>query len=103
MSLLPEFYTATDLHQRVAAAAKARRLAMNITQAALAQRAGVSLATLKRFENGGTASFATVLAVAESLDALAEFTRLFPAPEAATLDDLTAPQRGRKRARGPHD
>ncbi|MEP1933349.1 MAG: helix-turn-helix transcriptional regulator, partial [Roseibium sp.] len=85
MRLTIDIKTAAEIHQGIAAAAKARRISMNITQAELSLRSGVAIATLKRFEQGGTATLATVLAVAECLDAREEFQELFPAPETATL------------------
>lgn len=97
MSYLHDLKTAAEVHDDVAAAAKARRLALNITQEELCARSGVAIATLRRFEGGGPASLATVLAVAETLGALGEFAELFPKPEARTLDDITAREL-RKRA-----
>lgn len=98
MSYLDQLKTPAEVHKEIAAAAKQRRLALNITQDDLSERSGVSLATLRRFEAGGAASLATVLAVAEALDTLDAFTNLFPPPEAQTLDDLeAAPQRLRAR------
>ena len=98
MSYLAHLDTAPEIHTRIAEAARARRLAMNLTQDALAERSGVAIATLRRFEAGGTASLATVLAIAEALDALDAFARVFPLPEATTLDDLQASPRKRARA-----
>ncbi len=91
--------TASEISQDIAGAAKARRIAMNISQAELSSRSGVSIATLKRFEAGGTASLATVLALAECLNALEEFHELFPLPEATTLDEIEAFSKPRQRVR----
>lgn len=99
MSYLSDIKTATEMQGELAMAARARRLAMNLTQAELSARSGVPIATLKRFEGGAPASIATVLAVAEALDALAGFAELFPLPEPATLDALAAATRRRSRAR----
>jgi transcriptional regulator with XRE-family HTH domain len=73
MSLLHGFKTAAEVQADIAAAARERRLAMNLTQTELSARSGVPIATLKRFEAGGAASLATVLAVAEALEALEGF------------------------------
>ncbi|KAA8609400.1 helix-turn-helix domain-containing protein [Salipiger aestuarii] len=99
MPLLDNLKTAEDLRQQIAAAARDRRLALNLTQKALSDRSGVSIATLRRFEGGGPASLETVLALAEALGALDGFGALFPLPEAQTLDDLDAPA-PRRRASG---
>ncbi|MGC9369418.1 MAG: helix-turn-helix domain-containing protein [Paracoccaceae bacterium] len=88
------------MQDRVRAAARNRRLALALTQNDLATRSGVPLATLKRFEQKGQISLASLLAVADALDALDGFGALFPAVEATRLDDLDKPaarQRVRKR------
>lgn len=99
MSLLLDLKTAAEIHQDIAAAAKSRRIALNITQAELSSRSGVAIATLKRFEQGGPASLTTVLTVAESLNALEEFQALFPTPEATTLDAIEVSAKPRRRLR----
>lgn len=101
MALLDALKTAEDLRVDIAKAAKARRLAMNLTQEELGNRAGVAIATLRRFEGGGAASLETVLRIAEALETLDGFRALFPLPEARTLDDLEqAPVRKRASGRG---
>ncbi|WP_372425591.1 helix-turn-helix domain-containing protein [Salinarimonas chemoclinalis] len=95
---LDSFLTAPEMQARVTAAAKARRLALDLTQEEISARSGVPIATLRRFEAGETASLATVLAVAEALDALDGFAALFPLPEPRRLDDLARPERRRVRA-----
>ncbi len=99
MSLILDLKTAAEVYQDIAAAAKARRIALNITQAELSSRSGVAIATLKRFEQGEAASLTTVLTVAESLNALEEFKSLFPMPEATTLDAIEACATPRQRLR----
>lgn len=69
---------ADALQHRIRAAAAARRLALNITQADLARRAAVPLPTLKRFEQSGEVALATLLRIAAALDALDGFGALFP-------------------------
>ncbi|WP_029032131.1 helix-turn-helix domain-containing protein [Salinarimonas rosea] len=95
---LDALVTAPEMQAKVAAAARARRLALDLTQDALSARSGVPIATLRRFEAGEAASFATVLAVAEALDALDAFAALFPPPEPTSLDDLAPPAPRRSRA-----
>lgn len=97
MSYLSHLKTAAEMQDDVAAAARVRRIALNMTQEDLSARSGVAIATLRRFEAGGSATLATVLAVAESLGALAEFGALFPLPTPNSLDELAVRQ-VRKRA-----
>lgn len=94
--------TPCEMQDRVRAAARARRLALGLTQSDLATRSGVPLPTLKLFEQKGKISLAGLLALADALDALAGFGDLFPTVEATRLDDLDKPttrQRVRNRRR----
>lgn len=57
--------------------AKKRRKAKKMTQQQLAQASGVSLGSLKRFEQTGEISFSSLLNIAWALDSLDEFEGLF--------------------------
>jgi transcriptional regulator with XRE-family HTH domain len=48
--------TPQDVRLGIAARARAQRLALNISQKELAERSGVSLGSVKRFETGGLVS-----------------------------------------------
>lgn len=96
MSPLLAFDTSAEIAEALRDAARARRVAMGLSQAELSARSGVAIATLKRFEQSGAGSIATLLAIAEALDALSEFRSLFPAPEPRSLDDLAPARRARK-------
>lgn len=91
--------TASDLRDRIRLAARHRRLLLGLTQAELAARSGVPLGSLKRFERLGEISFASLLAIAEALEALNGFHGLFPPPEPRSLDDLERQARPPRRAR----
>lgn len=100
ISLKQHFFTPSDAQANIRDAARGRRIALNLTQSDLANRSGVPLATLKRFEQTGQVSLAALLQVASALDALDSFTVLFPPPELRTLDDLEHGPRPRQRASG---
>lgn len=93
--------TPQEAASNLAARAKARRLAMNLTQEGLARRSGVTLPSLKRFERTGQISLESLLKLALVLDCLQEFERLFSAAPAqpASLDELLAAQPVRKKGR----
>ncbi len=73
---------------KLGAKAKARRLSAGWKRATLAERAGVTEASLKRFEQTGQASLELVLRVALSLGRLAEFEGLLEPPPAQSMDEL---------------
>lgn len=87
-----------DVLQDLAKRAKQRRLAANLTQEGLAQRAQVSLGTLKLFERTGKASAEFIVLLAFALNAEKEFENLFPPAAPKSIDDIVAkPRRMRGR------
>lgn len=64
------------------------RLSDGLTQATLASRAGVTLASLRRFERTGEGSLKLVLAVAFALGRIDEFETILRPPPAASIDEL---------------
>lgn len=100
--MIPSLATPADICDSVRLRARARRIALRLTQADLAARSGVPLGTLKRFERSGQIGFATLLILAEALDALDGFDGLFPPVEARTLQEVERqaqpPKRVRKKA-----
>jgi transcriptional regulator with XRE-family HTH domain len=69
------------------ARAKQLRLLRKLSQAELAKRAAIGVATIQRFETTGTATIENVLRVATALGAEAGFDKLFELPAYASLDD----------------
>ena len=91
----------TEMAKALAARLKTLRLLKGWRRATLAQRAGVSPFSLKRFEQTGKASLELVLKVAHALARLDEFEGLFRPPPARSLAELEeratrpVPKRGR--------
>lgn len=86
-----------ELGQRLAA----RRLAKNLTQAALAEEAGVSKRTIERLESGEVASRLSALVRAcRALDLLDRLEALVPEPTASPVEQLKLAGKRRKRASG---
>lgn len=90
------------VQRQIAHRAVTSRLALGWTREELAERSGIAVGTLKRFEQTGQVSLERLLKIAVALDALREFSGLFPEPSAASLDELEtrAASRRRVRARG---
>ena len=95
LTLLSPVEAAKSLAER----AKALRLQKGWTRDTLATRAGVSPASLKRFETTGRASLELVLKVAHALSRLEEFSKPFQPPPAESIEQLErrAGKPGRKR------
>lgn len=94
--------TPHDLIQQIPRQAKEKRLSLNLSQASLSKRSGVSFGVIKKFETTGKISLESLLKLALVLESLEEFASLFPLKPLesyTTLDELlkTKPRRrGRK-------
>lgn len=86
-------HTPAEIQQRVAERLRARRLRLGWMQATLAERAGVSLATVRRFERSGQITLANFLRLLHALGALDEMSDRFEAAPVRTLDELAAASR----------
>ena len=86
-----------ELGARLAAA----RLARNLTQAALAEEAGVSKRTVERLESGEVAArLSGFVRVCRALDLLNRLDALVPQPTASPVEQLKLAGRRRQRASG---
>ena len=85
----------------VAGRVKARRLELNLTQAELAKKSGMPLATYRKFEQSGIIAFAKLLHVAFALDALDDFDALFSQRRYLSTEDVL--NEGKKRERARHN
>src|ERR1043166_3344758 len=93
----------TDTLRAIGARARQLRPMRTWRQTELASRAGVGIATVRRFEKTGSASIENVLRIATALNAESGFDKLFEAPAYTSLDEalarpeLTARRRVRRR------
>ena len=58
------------------------------TQVELAERTGVSLGSIKRFEQSGKISFSSLLKLAHALGRLSDFEKLFEVDELSNIEKL---------------
>lgn len=89
------FFTLSRAQEAVAANMRKRRLATGLTQQGLAKRAGVSLATLRKFEQRGVISLESFLKLAMVLDALEGVVKATEpsAPEYSSIDEVLEAER----------
>ncbi len=64
-----------------------RRKEAKISQVALAEKSGVSYASIRRFENSGEISLSSLLKLANVLNYLADFEKLFSTIQIPNLKD----------------
>ncbi|MDC0718816.1 helix-turn-helix domain-containing protein [Nannocystis bainbridge] len=95
-------FTTEEVAQRLAGRLKELRLARDWRRETLAERAGISAGTVKRFETTGQIALDNLLRLALALGCLEQFEALFAPPPARSLAELEqrgqAPvrQRGRR-------
>jgi transcriptional regulator with XRE-family HTH domain len=92
--------TPEQVSQSLAARLRALRLARGWKQITLAERSGVSLASLRRFEESGKVSLQNLLDLAFALNRLDDFDALLQPPRAASIAELDAAETRPARKRG---
>jgi transcriptional regulator with XRE-family HTH domain len=101
--------TTEEAEERLGERIRALRLSKNLDQAAVAERAGVSLRTVKNLENGRGSSVATLVRVVRALGRSEWFDALQPAVAISPLRMLaqerrdSAPQRASRPRRNPRN
>jgi transcriptional regulator with XRE-family HTH domain len=91
--------TVQELADGVAARLSSVRLDADLTQAGLAARSGVTLASLRRFETTGQIALGSLIRLAQALGRDADIATLFAPPPVASLDELITPGKPRRRGR----
>jgi transcriptional regulator with XRE-family HTH domain len=81
---------------------KKRRLNLNLTQEGLSNKSGVSLGSLKRFENSGQISLESLLKLALVLECLEDFSTIANEEKKSILsiDELLVKKSTKSRKRG---
>ena len=99
---MPEYTLRTPVQVAKALAARTRelRLARGWKQTTLAQRSGVSLGSLRRFESTGKVSLRNLLQLALVLNRLDDFDTLLHPPPAHSIAELEARLEAPRRQRG---
>jgi len=98
---IPNLLTVHEIQLLLGQRLKALRLLASYRRETLANRSGVSVGSLKRFETIGEVSLKNLVRLAQALDRVSELTSLFALPDAASLSELEArtekpmPKRGK--------
>lgn len=75
--ILDRFQTPSERAQQIATREKTKRKLQKITQKELSERTGISLGSIKRFEQTGEISFVSLLKIADVLNETDGFDELF--------------------------
>lgn len=95
MSFLHLLHSPAEIARDVGHNAKRLRLSKNLSRKTLAEKSGVSEATIKRFETTGVVTFESLILLATALDERAAVTRLFNPEHPSSIDELKNAKRKR--------
>lgn len=82
-----ETQTIQSVTEQLVEREKQRRKKMHLSQRDLANKSGVSYASIRRFESIGEISLNSLLKIANALDCLEEFNSIFKLPVVKSLKD----------------
>ncbi|MEM8867313.1 MAG: helix-turn-helix transcriptional regulator [Verrucomicrobiota bacterium] len=85
---MTQFKTPLEVNQALVSRVREQRLDRNWTQEELADRAGITAASYRRFEQTGKISLERLLLVASALGSLNAFDQVFPPSQYKTLDEI---------------
>lgn len=83
-----QLYSPDEIAQQLAQRLRAERLYRDWKQQTLAERSGVSLPTVRRYERTGNTSVENLLKLCHALGRLDEFADLLKPPAALSMADL---------------
>lgn len=96
-----QLHNPDEIVRLLAERVRAERLRREWKQETLAERSGVSLPTIRRYERTGRTSLENMLKLCHALGRLDEFADLLTPPPASSIDELAArTPSARKRKRG---
>lgn len=84
----------------VAGRVKRNRLELNLTQQAMAKKAGMIFPSYRRFEATGEISFKSLVKIAVVLNATEEFGNLFTKRQYRNIDEVIAVVKNKEKKRG---
>ncbi|MEZ5218528.1 MAG: helix-turn-helix domain-containing protein [Ilumatobacteraceae bacterium] len=85
--------TASELASELGARVRSERVRQNLTQQALAERAGVSRLTVLRMEEDGSTTLTKFLAVLTALRRAGDLDGLLEPPQPTTIDEFVGTAR----------
>ena len=89
-----------DIAKKVAADFRARRIEKNMTREQVAEKSGVAVSNIIRFEQKGLISFKNLIGIAMAMEYTSEVKNIFDQPKYSTMEELSQIRRntGKKKA-----
>jgi transcriptional regulator with XRE-family HTH domain len=94
------FDNTDDIAKKVAADFRARRIEKNMTREQVAEKSGVAVSNIIRFEQKGLISFKNLIGIAMAMEYTSEVKNIFDQPKYSTMEELSQIRRntGKKKA-----
>lgn len=91
LSVLDNFTldSADDIAMGIAEDFRKRRIEKNLTREEVAEKAGVAVSNIVRFEQKGLISLKNLIGIAMALEYTSEVRRIFAEPKYSTMEELT--------------
>ncbi len=92
LSILDDYissHNTDDIAKGIAQDFRKRRVEKNLTREQVAEKAGISISNVTRFEQKGLISLKNLIALAMALGYTAEIKGIFSEPKYTTMDELT--------------
>lgn len=102
LSLLENYTldTVDDIAKGIAEDFRKRRIEKNLTREQVAEKSGIALANIVRFEQKGLISLKNLIGIAIAMEYTSEVKNIFSEPKYSTMEELTQIRKntGKKRA-----
>ena len=102
LSLLENYTldTVDDIAKGIAEDFRKRRIEKNLTREQVAEKSGIALANIVRFEQKGLISLKNLIGIAMTMEYTSEVRKIFSEPKYSTMEELTQIRKntGKKRA-----
>ena len=102
LSLLENYTldTVDDIAKGIAEDFRKRRIEKNLTREQVAEKSGIALANIVRFEQKGLISLKNLIGIAMAMEYMSEVKNIFSEPKYSTMEELTQIRKntGKKRA-----
>lgn len=102
LSLLENYTldTVDDIAKGIAEDFRKRRIEKNLTREQVAEKSGIALANIVRFEQKGLISLKNLIGIAMAMGYTSEVKNIFSEPKYSTMEELTQIRKntGKKRA-----
>ncbi|MBQ8336086.1 MAG: helix-turn-helix transcriptional regulator [Bacteroidaceae bacterium] len=89
-----------DIAKKLAADFRARRIEKNLTREQVAEKSGVAVSNIIRFEQKGLISLKNLIGIAMAMEYTSEIKNIFDKPKYSTMEELTQIRKnsGKKKA-----